>query len=204
MPSRRPDPRAWWSRWRRRHRASPGPLPTRPESTGGCCPVPIPSPGSGGFLERGGATGREVALARTLTNQAGYLWEQGRAGRALATVQQAIQLLRQLPAGSPPEQQSALPLALHNLGMILSGLGREDEGLAAIGEAVEIWRRLAQASPAEYEPEPRPVAHQLQHAACPTPNGTTRRWPPLRKPWRSAGGWPGPTRPFTSPGSPPH
>ena len=76
----------------------------------------------------------------------------GRREDALAAVDEAATLYRQLADARPDAFLPNLASALNNLSVLLSGLGRREDALAAVEEAVAIRRQLADARPDAFLP----------------------------------------------------
>jgi hypothetical protein len=92
-------------------------------------------------------------LAGSLNSLAARLADLGRAEDALAAIEEATGIYRELAAARPDAYRAALAMSLNNLSNGLAGLGRWEEGLAAIEEAVTIRRELAAASSDAYRPD---------------------------------------------------
>ena len=88
------------------------------------------------------------------------LGDLGRREEALAAIEEAVAIRRQLARG-PPRRVPARPRqSLNNQSDRLVDLGRREEALAAIEEAVAIYRQLARGPPRRVPPRPRQVAEQ--------------------------------------------
>ena len=75
------------------------------------------------------------------------LGDLGRPEEALAAIEEAVAICRQLAQTRPDALLPDLATMLNNQSGHLNGLGRREEALAAIEEAVAICRQLAQARP---------------------------------------------------------
>lgn len=93
------------------------------------------------------------ALARVLLDLGNKLGEVGRRDEALAAVEEAVTVRREMFEADPSAYLPDLAASLNDLSVRLSGVGRRDEALGAISEAVAIRRQLAGASPAAYLPD---------------------------------------------------
>jgi tetratricopeptide (TPR) repeat protein len=71
-------------------------------------------------------------------------------GLALAAIEEALIIRRQLAAARPAAFLPDLASSLNNQSLRLADLGRREEALAAIEEAVTIYRQLAAARPAAF------------------------------------------------------
>jgi tetratricopeptide (TPR) repeat protein len=89
-------------------------------------------------------------LAMSLTNQAVQLAELARRDEAVAPIQEAVQIRRQLADANPAAYAPDLATSLNNQAIQLAELGRQDEALPPIEKAVQIFRRLAADNPAAY------------------------------------------------------
>ncbi len=85
-----------------------------------------------------------------LNNYANLLGDLGRREEALAAIEEAVTIRRDLPQARPDAFRPDLAASLNNQANQLAGLGRREEALAAIEEAVTICRDLAQRRPAAY------------------------------------------------------
>ena len=72
---------------------------------------------------------------------------------ALAAIQEAVSIYRELAAARPEAFRPDLARALTNLSLWLAGLGRGEDALAAGEEAVSIYRDLAAARPEAFRPD---------------------------------------------------
>ncbi len=93
-------------------------------------------------------------LAMSLNNQSNRLAGLGRREEALAAIEQATGIYRQLAEARPDAFLPDLAMALNNQSVHLAGLGRREEALAAIEQAVTIRRQLAEARPDAFLPDP--------------------------------------------------
>jgi tetratricopeptide (TPR) repeat protein len=91
-------------------------------------------------------------LARSLNSLAARLADLGQAEDALAAIEEAVSIRRELAATRPDTYRPDLAGSLSNLSNGLGALGRRDEALAAINEAVSIRRELAATRPDTYRP----------------------------------------------------
>jgi tetratricopeptide (TPR) repeat protein len=101
-------------------------------------------------------------LAGSLNNLSLRLGDLGRREEALAAIQEAAGVYRELAAARPDAFRPDLAGSLNNLSLRLGGLGRREEALAAIQEAVDIRRELAARWPDVYHHE---LEQSLQVAA---------------------------------------
>ena len=92
-------------------------------------------------------------LARSLNNLSNALAGLGRPEDALAAIQEATGIYRELAAARPEAFRPDLALMLANLSALLAGLGRREDALAASQEAVTIRRELAAVRPEGFRPE---------------------------------------------------
>ena len=81
--------------------------------------------------------------AMSLITESGRLADLGRREEALAAIEEATGIHRQLAAARPDAFLPDLATALNNRSRRLAELGRREEALAAIEEAVTIRRQLA-------------------------------------------------------------
>ena len=91
-------------------------------------------------------------LAMSLNNQSGRLGDLGRREEALATIEEAVTIYRQLAQDRPDAFLPDLAGSLNNQSNHLGDLGRPEEALATIEEAARIYRQLAQDRPAAFLP----------------------------------------------------
>ena len=101
----------------------------------------------------GGEPGAPSRLAGSLSNLAVRLAGLGRREEALAAIQEAVTIRRELAAVRPDAFRPDLAASLNNLAVRLGELGRREEALAAIQEAVTIRRELAAARPDAFRPD---------------------------------------------------
>jgi tetratricopeptide (TPR) repeat protein len=93
-----------------------------------------------------------LKLSSSLNTLAARLPDLGRREDALATIEEAARLYRNLAAARPDAFRPDLAASLTNLANALSDLGRREDALAAAEEAVEIRRDLAAARPDAFRP----------------------------------------------------
>ena len=93
-----------------------------------------------------------------LNNLSLRLSDLGRREAALAAIEEAVAIHRDLAAARPDAFRPDLALSLSNLANSLSALGQREAALAAIEEAVAIYRGLAAARPDAFRPN---LAHSL-------------------------------------------
>ena len=91
-------------------------------------------------------------LAGSLNNLSLRLADLGRREEALAAIQEAAEVYRELAAARPDAFRPDLATSLNNLSNRLGDLGRREEALAAIQEAAEVYRELAAARPDAFRP----------------------------------------------------
>ena len=107
-------------------------------------------------LYRAGATGGEPdaasQLARSLNNLSARLSDLGRREEALAAIQEAVTIRRELAAARPDAYRPDLAASLNNLSADLAALGRQEEALAASEEAAQAYQELAAARPDAFRP----------------------------------------------------
>ena len=107
----------------------------------------------------------------SLNNLASGLGDLGRREDALAAIQEAAGVYRELAAARPDAFRPGLAMSLTNLAVRLGDLGRREDALAAIGEAVGIYRELAARWPDAYRQEREQsmqVAAWLEHGEEPS------------------------------------
>jgi tetratricopeptide (TPR) repeat protein len=92
-------------------------------------------------------------LAGSLNNLANGLAGLGRREDALAAIQEASTIRRELAAARPDAFRPDLARSLNNLAVLLGDLGRWQDALAAIEEAVTIRQELAARWPDAYHQE---------------------------------------------------
>ena len=145
------------------------------------------------------AASRLAGSLNTLSNRLGEL---GRREEALAAIQEAVTIFRELAEARPDAFVPDRAGSLNNLAGRLAELGRREEALAAGQEAVTVFRELAAARPDAFRPD---LALSLTNMALGLAawGGRRRRWPPARKPSPSAGSWPRPARTRSGPTWPP-
>ncbi|MGW6941633.1 tetratricopeptide repeat protein [Streptomyces xanthophaeus] len=91
-------------------------------------------------------------LARALNEHSNRLSELGRQEEALAAVEEAAAVFRDLARADPDSYLHDFAKALNNLSNRLSALGRQEDALTVIESTVRIRHRLAQASFVEHFP----------------------------------------------------
>ena len=101
----------------------------------------------------GGEPDAASRLARSLNNLSVRLGGLGRREEALAAIQEAVTIGRELAAARPDAFRPDLAGSLNNLSVRLGDLGRREEALAAIQEAAGIYRELAAARPDAFRPD---------------------------------------------------
>ena len=84
----------------------------------------------------------------------------GRREDALAAIEEAVTIYRELAGARPDAFRPDLALSLNNLSNRLADLGRREDALTAIEEATAIYRELARARPDAFRPRPGHVAEQ--------------------------------------------
>ena len=99
-------------------------------------------------------------LARSLNNLSLRLADLGRREDALAAIEEAAGIRRELAAARPDAFRPALAMSLNNLSLRLADLGRREDALAAIEEAAQVYRELAAARPDAFRPALATVAEQ--------------------------------------------
>jgi len=92
-------------------------------------------------------------LAGSLNDLSAALAGLGRREDALAAIQEAVTVGRELARARPDAFGPGLADSLNNLSVYLGELGRREDALAAIGEAVTIRRELAARWPDVYRHE---------------------------------------------------
>eukprot|EP00439_Symbiodinium_sp_Y106_P088546 s1_g1082.t1 len=92
-------------------------------------------------------------LAGTLNNLSNRLVGLGRREDALAAIEEAVRIRRELAAARPDAFLPNLAMSLNNLSGSLDGMGRREDALAAIEEAARIYRDLAAARPDAFLPD---------------------------------------------------
>jgi tetratricopeptide (TPR) repeat protein len=96
---------------------------------------------------------QQAFLATSLNNLSIRLSDLGRREPALAAIEEAVGIRRNLAAARPDAFLPVLAGSLDNLSNSLSDLGRREPALAAIEEAVGILRDLAAARPDAFLPD---------------------------------------------------
>ncbi|MEU5197757.1 hypothetical protein AB0G86_27565 [Streptomyces scabiei] len=99
------------------------------------------------------AMGETAELAGRLHRYAMRLAEVDRAEAALAAIEEAIALRKELAAGGDPGAQESLALSLNTRTGLLADNGRALEALASAREVIECYRRLSEADPARHLPD---------------------------------------------------
>ena len=94
----------------------------------------------------------ESDRAGWLVDLSNRLADLGRREEALAAVERAVTIRRQLAEARPDAFLPDLAMSLNNQSNRLADLGRREEALAAIEQAAEIYRQLAEARPAAFLP----------------------------------------------------
>ena len=110
----------------------------------------------------------------SLNNLSVRLADLGRREDALAAIQEAAGIYRELAAARPDAFRPDLAMSLTNLSIRLGDLGRREDALAAIQEAAGIYRELAARWPDAYHHE---LEQSLRVAAWLEP-GRTSATPP--------------------------
>jgi tetratricopeptide (TPR) repeat protein len=137
-------------------------------------------------------------LARSLNNLSLGLAGLGRQEEALAAVEEATQVYRELAGARPDEFRPDVAGSLNSLSASLAGLGRQEEALAAVEEAAQVYRELAAARPDAFRPDLALSLNNLRSCSGIWADRRTR-WPRARKPSASAGSWPRPARTRSGP-----
>jgi tetratricopeptide (TPR) repeat protein len=98
------------------------------------------------------ATSAEIAAdrARWLHFLSAWLSDLWRWKEALAAIEEAVSINRELARANPDAFRPELASSLNGRWDVLSKLGRQEEALAAIEEAVAIYRELARANPESF------------------------------------------------------
>jgi tetratricopeptide (TPR) repeat protein len=109
-----------------------------------------------------GATSRPQ-LADSLNNLGIQLAGVGRSDEALAPIEEAVAIRRELAQEDPGRYNAQLANALYDLGHRLGAIGRRDDAVAATEEAVAIRRGLAQEDPGQYNPPLASALYDLGH-----------------------------------------
>ena len=92
-------------------------------------------------------------LAGSLTDLSVRLGRLGRPEDALAAIEEAVTIRRELARARPDAFQPDLATSLNSLCAVLSDLGRHEDALTAIDEAVTIYRELARARRDAFQPD---------------------------------------------------
>ena len=90
----------------------------------------------------------------SLNNQSVFLSGLGRREEALAAIEEAVTIRRELARARPDAFLPDLAASLNNQSSCLSGLGQREEALAAVEEAVTAYRELARGPPRRLPPRP--------------------------------------------------
>jgi len=101
--------------------------------------------------------------AMSLTNESGRLADLGRREEALAVIEQATGIYRQLAEAHPDTFLPILAASLNNQSRRLADLERREEALAVIEQATGIYRQLAEARPDTYLPKLATSLDNLAH-----------------------------------------
>jgi len=101
----------------------------------------------------GGEPDAASRLAGSLNNLAVQLGDLGRSEDALAAIEEAVTIRRELAAARPDAFRPDLARSLDIQAGALGFLGRREDALAAIQEAVGIYRELAAACPDTIRPD---------------------------------------------------
>ena len=101
----------------------------------------------------GGQPDAANRLAGSLTDLTVRLGRLGRLEDALAAIEEAVTIRRELAAARPDTFRPDLATSLNSLCAVLSDLGRAEHALAAIEEAVTIYREQAAARPDAFRPD---------------------------------------------------
>ncbi|MBK6888247.1 MAG: tetratricopeptide repeat protein [Tetrasphaera sp.] len=91
----------------------------------------------------------------SLNNLSNRRSENGDRPGALAAIEEAVTLYRELAQAAPAVYTADLAMSLNNLSNRRSGTGDPAGALAAIEEAVTLYRELAATAPAVYTPTSR-------------------------------------------------
>lgn len=97
--------------------------------------------------------GAAIRLANSLNTLGVRLGDTGRRAKALASAEEAVELLRRLDAANPNVFEANLAGSLNTLANRLSDVGLRAEALASAAEAVGLNRRTVGANPDAHEPE---------------------------------------------------
>jgi tetratricopeptide (TPR) repeat protein len=101
-------------------------------------------------------------LAMALNDLSVRLAGLGRREEALAAVEEALSIQRELAVGRPDAFRPGLAISLNNLAASLAGLGRREEALAAAQEATDLYRERAVANSDAFRSD---LAHSLNNLA---------------------------------------
>ena len=93
----------------------------------------------------------DADLGSVLNNQSRLLAKGGRPSEALAAIEEATAMYRQLAAARPAAHEPHLSNTLSNLSRQLGQAGRLDEALTTCEEALQVRQRLAAVMPAVYQ-----------------------------------------------------
>ena len=105
-----------------------------------------------------------MILAASLNNLSNRFSDLGQRERALAAIEKAVLLYREVTRILPDVGRPGLANSLSNLSKFFSDLGQRERALAASEEAVEIFRALAAARPDAFRPD---LAMSLNmHSIC--------------------------------------
>jgi hypothetical protein len=102
-------------------------------------------------------------LCRLLTHLSNRQSDLGQREQALASIQEAARLYRDLAAARPDAFQAHLASSLNNLSNRQSDLGQREQALASIEEAVRICRDLVAARPDAFRPDLARSLHNLSN-----------------------------------------
>ena len=100
----------------------------------------------------GGGPDAANRLAGSLNDLSNRLGDLGRREDALAAVEEAVTIRRELAQARPDAFGPGLAASLNNLAGRLAGLGRREDALAAVEQAVTILRELARGRPDAFGP----------------------------------------------------
>jgi len=145
---------------------------------------------------------REERRAMSLYVQSGRLADLGRREEALATIEQAVAIRRQLAEARPDEFLPDLAMALKDQSGLLADLGRREEALAAIEQAAGIYRQLAEARPDAFFPALATALNNQWNCRAGPPTPCERcgaRERAITPRWETVGVWcslPAPVRPW--------
>jgi tetratricopeptide (TPR) repeat protein len=92
-------------------------------------------------------------LAGSLNNLSPRLADLGRREDALAAIQEAVIIRRELAAARPDAFRPDLAMSLNNLSVLMADLGWREAALAASEEAVGVYRESATARPDAFRPD---------------------------------------------------